>query len=76
LYDHFIQRYAPIKEVNVLGDTYYNKITTSKMDTKQMTDFVENVRMFSMDELNIYLPLPNENGYNEFYEKYYKYIIA
>lgn len=34
--------------------------STTDLDTKEMTDFIDWLRLFSMEELDVYLPTPDE----------------
>ncbi len=45
---------------------------THELDTKEMTDFIENIRKFSSSELGIYIPAPDEQGFDELITKYYE----
>ena len=65
-YDVFLQKFAPKK---VCMDEEIC-VTSSRMDTKEMTDFLEKIRHFAQMEMNIYLPLPEERGFEDFYELY------
>ncbi len=74
MYDYFIMLYGPAIEKTVNGETFYTKLTTSKMDSKQLTTFVDNMRQFSYHKFKITFPDPNSQHINEFYEEYSKYI--
>lgn len=57
-----------------LGDKMINwiriPISTAGLDTKQFTDYLEKIRKFAQDELNIRLPLPDDKYFDEFYNVY------
>lgn len=65
-YQMFISKFAPRKMV---FDEII-RITSSKMDSKQMTEFLDNIQIFVLVELGIKLPNPNDLRFAEFYEKY------
>jgi len=69
-YDHLIMNYAPTRITECMGESCYNKITTSKMDKKQMSVFMDNVRVFALNNFQIDLPLPEDRRFNQFYETY------
>jgi hypothetical protein len=35
-------------------------ISTTKLDNLEFNEYVEKIRMFALEQLNIYVPLPNE----------------
>ena len=43
---------------------------TSQLNTKEFDDFLENIRMEMINDQNITLPNPNDQGWDEFYAKY------
>lgn len=60
--------------LEVYTDTCFGKTVrtvrgTSDLDTKEFTEFVDKVREHAMAE-GYYLPLPDEMGWEEFYQKY------
>jgi hypothetical protein len=70
LRNHFCEKYLGWSEETVLGEYHRKTRGTSKLNTKEFTDFLEEIRMDMMHNQNIYLPLPEERGWDEFYEKY------
>jgi hypothetical protein len=38
-------------------------ISTTKLDNVQFNEYVEKIRIFAMEQLSIYIPLPNEINY-------------
>jgi len=40
-------------------------VSITEIDTKQMTDYIEQVRRWAVKEYNVYIPAPNEVDYNE-----------
>lgn len=45
-------------------------MSTTELDTKQFTDFLEKIDVFASSELGIVLPNPGDLAWNEFYEYY------
>ena len=43
---------------------------TSKLNTKEMTDFIEKIRNSASADLGIYVPAPHESDYEQFLAKY------
>jgi hypothetical protein len=35
-------------------------ISTAKLDNVEFNEYIEKVRVFALEQLNIYVPLPNE----------------
>ena len=44
--------------------------TTSKLNTKQMSDFMNKVQADAASELGIQLPIPEDRYFEEFYQQY------
>jgi hypothetical protein len=65
-HDHFREKYLG-KYCGKLGDALFS---TTTLDTKQFTDYLEKIRKFAHDELNIRLPLPDDKYFDEFYNVY------
>lgn len=38
-------------------------LSTTKLDNVEFNEYVEKIRIFAMEQLNIYVPLPNEINY-------------
>ena len=69
-YQYFLEKFAPRKEV--MGK--YVIISTSKMDTKQMTEFLDNIQRFSLVELKFELPNPDDLKFEQFKNYYSEFI--
>lgn len=70
LHNYFCEKYLGWSLKTVFGD-YHRKIPgTSGLDTKEFDTFLEKIRMDMQDNQNIHLPLPDEQGWDEFYAKY------
>lgn len=71
LYYYFCEKYLPWNENHVFGDGVRMVGGTSQLNTKEFDDFLENIRMEMLNEQNIILPRPDDQGFNEFYERYH-----
>jgi hypothetical protein len=65
-HDTFVEKYLG-KRQGILGMVL---IETKTLDTKQFNDFLEKIRKFAQDELNIRLPLPDDKYFDDFYNIY------
>ena len=59
VHDEFKRRWVPPKEIEIFGEIRMRQSTTD-FDTPGMTEFMERVYAFSVSELGILLPLPEE----------------
>lgn len=69
LHDYFCEKYLPWNETECFGESLRKRTGTSDLDSKEFSDFLEKIRI-EMMEMNIYLPMPEDKGWNEFYAKY------
>ena len=53
--------YEKKNEITQSVDTFL--ISTTKLDNVEFNEYVEKIRIFAMEQLNIYVPLPNEINY-------------
>ncbi|MDD5394907.1 MAG: hypothetical protein PHE17_17965 [Thiothrix sp.] len=59
------------KEIKTFrGKEFEVPVSKADLDTKQMHYFLEAVRLEAMQEMNISLPLPEEQGFDQFYAEY------
>lgn len=70
LHDYFCNKYLGWWTQDCFGVDISKIKGTSDLDTKEFTVFLESIRMEMMNEQNIYLPQPGDNGWDEFYAKY------
>lgn len=71
VYMLFCSMFAPQKHIEMFGFLEPVLVTSSQMDSKQFTDFLNEIKQFAMDELTIDLPEPSEKRFDEFYQTYY-----
>lgn len=66
IYNHYCKKF--LAYVNDWGEEVYT--TSSHLNTKQMTDFLNKVKADAASELGIMLPLPADRFYQEFINEY------
>jgi len=69
VHDVMVAKHLGITEKEVMKTVLYNRQSTSDLDTAEMTEFLDNVNHEAIN-LNIYLPIPGMEGWDEFYGKY------
>jgi len=69
LYQYFCEKYLPWNAELVFGNEVLPKGGSSKLNTKEFTDFLDNINK-EMSGQGIYLPYPGDIGYDEFYLQY------
>jgi len=70
LHDHFKDKWLPKKVVAMFGKIIEKPISTSELDSKQFTDYLERIQQFANIELGIVLPNPDDLHFAEFYQEY------
>ncbi len=70
LHDYFKQSYLGFEQRAVLNGKIHVNPSTSALDTKQFTDYLEQIQVFANTELGIILPSPEDMEFNQFYERY------
>ena len=66
IYNHYCKKF--LAYVNDWGEEVYT--TSSRLNTKQMTDFLNNIKTDAASELGIMLPLPDDRFYQAFINEY------
>ena len=72
LHEYFRQKFLGCeKHIVQVGneDSVVVRRSTTKLDTKQMTEYMDKVWQFANDSLGIILPLPEDKYYEEFIEQ-------
>jgi hypothetical protein len=72
LHEFFKGYFLGEKKIRVSGKEITTTNTTTDLDTKQFTDYMEKVKVFAAAELEIILPLPEDQYFDQFVE-HYKY---
>lgn len=66
----FKQKFLGFTEQTVLGERVIEKLTTTTLNTKEFTVYLEKIRVFAAMELGISLPDPEDKRYQDFKDKY------
>ena len=74
LHEYFKIKFLGLEAKQVLDGAVYRGKSTTKLDTKQFTDYIEKIVRFASTELSIALPDPNDKYFNDFYEQYKPFI--
>lgn len=74
LHKYFAGKFIGVKEVKVFDSIQTEVISTTTLNTKGFTDYLERVRAFAASELGITLPDPEDKYWEEFYDKYKDFI--
>lgn len=63
--------YLPTKHIRGLFDEVVRPMSTTALDTKQFTDYLDKIQVFASVELGIVLPRPEDLAFESF-EEFYK----
>lgn len=74
LHTYFKHKFLQPDFIRVFGQQIYITPTTTTLDTKQFTDYLNNIQIFAAAELGITLPNPEDAIWAQFYETYNKHI--
>lgn len=74
LHRYFKRKFLPQNYRRVFNEQLYVEPTTTTLDTKQFTDYLNLIHSFSASELGITLPNPEDAIWAQFYESYSNYI--
>ena len=75
LHEYFKQYFLGVDEYLVFNKhQIIMPKSTTKLDTKQMTDYLERIQQFASAELGIALPNPEDRYWDEFYNHYKNFI--
>lgn len=69
LYSYFCEKYLPWNLELVFGNEVRKTSGSSGMDTKEFSLFLDKIHL-EMSELGIYLPFPQDVGFEEAYVRY------
>lgn len=70
LHEFFKGKFLGYHERVVFGQVVKTPKTTTTLDTKQFTNYLEEIRVFAAAELGIVLPDPEDKYWQDFYDKY------
>ena len=74
LHEYFIYKYLNPELIQVFEKMIYKRLSTTQLDTKQFTEYLNKIQIFANTELAIELPNPEDKKFEEFYEYYKNYI--
>lgn len=74
LHEVFSVMYLPIETNVIFGHSIERPISTTKLNTKQFTDYLDRIQQFASSELGIILPDPKDLYFAQFYEQYKNWI--
>ena len=74
LHEYFIYKYLNPELIQVFEKMIYKRLSTTQLDTKQFTGYLNKIQIFANTELAIELPNPEDLKFAEFYEYYKNYI--
>jgi hypothetical protein len=71
LHEYFSEKYLPKKSEIIFNHEIIKPVSTTSLDAKQFTDYLDKIQIFASSEQGIILPNPGDIYWKEFYE-YYK----
>lgn len=70
LHEYFKQEYLGRMSVPIFGSEVYPCRSTTGLNTKEYTAYLNNIQVFASSELGVILPVPSDLHFQEFYEHY------
>lgn len=67
VYNHYCKKF--LSKPDPMGEGFIND-TSSRLNTKQMTDFMMKIQADAASELGITLPVPDDRYFEDFYQQY------
>ena len=67
VYNHYCKMF--LSKPDPMGEGFIND-TSSRLNTKQMTDFMKKIQADAASELGITLPVPEDRYFEDFYQQY------
>ena len=74
LHEFFILKYLQPELIQVFEKLIYKRLSTTSLDTKQFTGYLNKIQLFANTELSIELPNPEDLKFAEFKDYYEKYL--
>lgn len=69
LHEHFKGKYLPKREIEIFGEKHMKPMSTTELDSKQFTDYLEKISA-DMAQEGIMLPNPEEQHFEAFVSFY------
>jgi len=70
LHSFFKNKFLSKNKINVLGEEINDVPSTTKLDTKQFSEYLDKIKEFAFENLGIRLPVPEDIIFEEFYKTY------
>ncbi len=70
LHREFAKMYLPKKSGHFFDEVVEHPVSTTSLDTKQFTEYLDKIQVFVNAELGIVLPNPEDQTWEIFYETY------
>jgi hypothetical protein len=70
LHEYFKQEFLGRRTVEIFNTEVYPLRSTTGLNTKEFTDYLDKIKVFAGTELGIILPLPEDLCFKAFYERY------
>ena len=76
LHEYFKQKFLGFEQrvMSFNREVTFISPTTTTLDTKQFTEYLNKIQEFASSELGIVLPLPEDAVFTQFYEPYKSYL--
>ena len=74
LHEYFSDSFLPIENFTVFGIKFERSTSTTKLDSKQFTYYLDRIQQFASSELGLILPDPKDLYFAQFYEQYKDFI--
>lgn len=74
VHEYFKEYFLGYSEKPMFGGMIRHTRSTTDLDTKQFTDFLEKIKIWAARELGIMLPEPKDAYFEAFYQEYKNYI--
>jgi hypothetical protein len=70
LHQYFAEKYLAWEPKECLDGEVVKRRSTTSLDNKEFSEYLEQIRMQMINDYAIVLPEPGEQGWNEFYAQY------
>lgn len=70
LHEYFKQEFLGRLTVTIFSTEVYPLRSTTGLNTKEFTDYLNKIQVFASSELGVILPLPEDLHFKQFYEHY------
>ena len=74
LHEFFILKYLQPELIQVFEKLIYKRLSTTLLDTRRFTEYLNKIQLFANTELSIELPNPEDLKFAEFKDYYEKFL--